>query len=66
MICGHHLQGTKDVPYGTTVPAEQIKLFTSAPRADLTLIPDGSHYLNATNPMEVTEAILKMVGSTTS
>ncbi|KUI73531.1 putative 1-acylglycerol-3-phosphate O-acyltransferase [Cytospora mali] len=54
------LQGTKDIPYGTTVPAEQIKLFTSAPKAELTFIPDGGHYLNATNPAEVADAILKM------
>lgn len=57
----HWLQGTKDVPYGTTVPTEQIKLFTSSPKAELTFVPDGGHYLNATNPVEVADAILKMV-----
>lgn len=58
--CGS-IKGTIDVPYGTTVPAEQIKLFTSAPKAELTFVPDGGHYLNATNPVEVAHAILKMV-----
>lgn len=55
------LQGTKDFPYGTTVPAEQIKLFTSAASAELEFVQDGGHYLNATNPKEVAEAMLKMI-----
>lgn len=55
------LQGTKDVPYGVTVPAEQIKLFTSAPTAELSFIENGGHYLNATNPEEVVVAMLKMI-----
>lgn len=54
-------QGTKDTPYGTTAPAEHIKLFTSALRAELTLVPGGAHYLNATNPKETAEAILAMI-----
>lgn len=63
-ILGHGpIQGTKDAPYGTTVPAEQIKLFSSAPRAELTFVPDGGHYLNATNPAEISQAVLKMVTS---
>jgi microsomal epoxide hydrolase len=45
------------------VPAEHIKLFTSAPRAELTFIPDGGHYLNATNPVEVADALLKMIAA---
>lgn len=57
------VQGTKDTPYGTTAPAEHIKLFTSAPRAELTLVPGGAHYLNATNPEETAEAILAMIAS---
>ncbi|KAG8168309.1 hypothetical protein KVR01_003998 [Diaporthe batatas] len=57
----HWLQGTKDIPYGTTVPTEHIKLFTSAPEAELTFVPDGGHYLNATNPVEVADAMLKMI-----
>lgn len=55
------LQGTKDLPYGTTVPAEQIKLFSSAPSAELAFVEDGGHYLNATNPEEVAKAMLKMI-----
>lgn len=56
-------QGTKDIPYGTTVPTEHIKLFTSAPKAELTFVPGGGHYLNATNPVEVADAMLKMIAA---
>ncbi|KAK0638953.1 Alpha/Beta hydrolase protein [Cercophora newfieldiana] len=54
------LQGTDDVPFGTTIPAEQIKLFTSAREATLTLVEGGGHYLNA-NSKEVNAALLKLV-----
>lgn len=55
------LQGSEDVPFGTTVPSEQIKLFTSSKEAKLTFIPGGAHYLNATNPAEVNDADRKSV-----
>ncbi|KAA8650487.1 uncharacterized protein ATNIH1004_003173 [Aspergillus tanneri] len=32
------LQGTEDMPFGTTVPKEQIQLFTSSKEAKLTMI----------------------------
>ena len=55
------LQGKEDVVFGVKIPAEHIKLFTSSPEATLTLVEGGGHYLNATSPKEVEEAILKMV-----
>jgi pimeloyl-ACP methyl ester carboxylesterase len=55
------LQGKQDVVFGVKIPAEHIKLFTSSPEATLTLVEGGGHYLNATSPKEVEEAILKMV-----
>jgi microsomal epoxide hydrolase len=54
-------QGTEDTPFGKTVPAEQIKLFSSSPEAKLVMIEGGAHYLNATNPKEVNAALLEMV-----
>ncbi|KAK5658467.1 hypothetical protein OQA88_1856 [Cercophora sp. LCS_1] len=56
------LQGTDDAPFGTQIPAEQIKLFTSSKEAVFTLVEGGNHYLNATNPVEVGDALLRMVG----
>ncbi|KAJ5866343.1 hypothetical protein N7534_000896 [Penicillium rubens] len=55
------LQGTEDTPFGTIVPAEHIKRFTSSVEAKLVMIEGGAHYLNATNPKEVNEALLEMV-----
>nr|RBQ89407.1 hypothetical protein FVER53263_06015 [Fusarium verticillioides] len=55
------LQGTADPVFGTTVPAEHIKLFTSSPEATLDFVEGGGHYLSATNPKEINETILKMV-----
>ncbi|KAJ5503225.1 hypothetical protein N7463_006099 [Penicillium fimorum] len=55
------LQGTEDTPFGTIVPAEQIKRFNSSVEAKLVMIEGGAHYLNATNPKEVDEALLEMV-----
>lgn len=54
-------QGTADPVFGVNIPGEQIKLFTSAPEATVTLVEGGGHYLNATSPKEVEEALLKMV-----
>jgi hypothetical protein len=47
--------------FGKVVPAEHVKLFTSAPEATLTFVDGGGHYLSATNPKEIEEAVLKMV-----
>ncbi|KIW06740.1 uncharacterized protein PV09_02433 [Verruconis gallopava] len=54
------LQGTKDVPYGTQVPGEQLKLFKNSRETKLRILENGGHYLNATNPAEVEEALLEM------
>ncbi|KAK7417436.1 hypothetical protein QQX98_004555 [Neonectria punicea] len=55
------LQGTEDPVFKQIVPAEHIKLFTSAPEATLTFVEGGGHYLSATSPKEIEEAVLKMV-----
>ncbi|CAN8100556.1 unnamed protein product [Discula destructiva] len=57
----HWLQGSLDKMFGTSMPAEHIKLFTSAPQAILTCVPGGGHYLNATNPKEVNDAMVRML-----
>ncbi|KAK7422753.1 hypothetical protein QQZ08_009378 [Neonectria magnoliae] len=55
------LQGTEDPVFKQIVPAEHIKLFTSAPEATLTFVEGGGHYLSATSPKEIEEAVLKMI-----
>ncbi|KFY21289.1 hypothetical protein V491_03005 [Pseudogymnoascus sp. VKM F-3775] len=56
------LHGPEDPVFSRAIPEEQIKLFTSSPEATLTIVEGAGHYLNATNPKETEEAILKMVG----
>ncbi|GLA77813.1 hypothetical protein AtubIFM55763_010004 [Aspergillus tubingensis] len=55
------LQGTDDMPFGKTVPVEQIRLFTSSKEAKLVMVEGGAHYLNATSPSEVNAALLELV-----
>ncbi|KAG5927995.1 hypothetical protein E4U42_001472 [Claviceps africana] len=55
------LQGSEDPVFGTEVPKEHIKLFTASPEATLTVVEGGGHYLNATSPKEVNEALLGMI-----
>ena len=47
--------------YGTQVPVEQLKLFTSSKETKFSVVPGGAHYLNATSPAEVDAALLEMV-----
>ncbi|KAF2997343.1 hypothetical protein E8E13_003369 [Curvularia kusanoi] len=55
------LQGTDDAPYGCRVQHEQIELFTGSRDKTLSIVEGGAHYLNATNPKEVNEAIMNML-----
>ncbi|KIK54600.1 hypothetical protein GYMLUDRAFT_48507 [Collybiopsis luxurians FD-317 M1] len=57
------LQGDKDIPYGIALAAEQIELFKASRKAKLDIVKGGSHFLNATHPTEVSEALLKLVNS---
>ncbi|KAI1634519.1 putative alpha/beta hydrolase [Biscogniauxia mediterranea] len=57
----HWLHGTADPIYGTIVPTEHIKMFTSAKEAKLDFIENGSHYLSASHPKEVETALLEFV-----
>ncbi|KAH8802575.1 putative alpha/beta hydrolase [Xylogone sp. PMI_703] len=58
----HWLHGTDDPVYSAkTIPHEHIKLFTNAIDTKVSILEGGSHYLNATNPKEVNEAVLEMV-----
>ncbi|KAK4165535.1 Alpha/Beta hydrolase protein [Cladorrhinum sp. PSN259] len=55
------LQGTKDAPFGMTVPKEHIELFVGAREKELSFVEEGGHYLNATSPEEVAKAVLRLV-----
>ncbi|KAF1931222.1 putative alpha/beta hydrolase [Didymella exigua CBS 183.55] len=55
------LQGAEDVVYGCQVQHEQIELFAASKEKKLSIVEGGAHYLSATNPKEVNEAVLEMV-----
>jgi len=49
--------------FGTSMPAEHIKLFTGAPWARFTSVSGGANFLNATHPREVAAAMLEMLAT---
>ncbi|RFU29337.1 hypothetical protein B7463_g7011, partial [Scytalidium lignicola] len=58
----HWLHGSDDPVFSAkTIPHEHIKLFTASKDTKVTILQGGSHYLNATNPNEVNEAVVQMV-----
>jgi len=40
---------------------DEIKLFTNAPEATVKVIEGGHHFLTATNPKEVEEAVVNFI-----
>ncbi|KAI1768939.1 putative alpha/beta hydrolase [Hypoxylon sp. FL1150] len=59
----HWLHGTDDAVYSTAIAKEQIKLFTGSRDAKLDIVEGGAHFLSATNPKEIEDAILAMVAN---
>ena len=56
--CG---QGTSDVVYSIANAEEEIKMFVNAPEAKLVKIKDGQHFLSASHPKEVDNALIEFV-----
>jgi hypothetical protein len=54
-------QCTADILYSTKVAEEQITQFVASPEAKLELVEGGAHYLSASNPSEVNDALLALV-----
>ncbi|KAI0175337.1 putative alpha/beta hydrolase [Pestalotiopsis sp. NC0098] len=57
----HWLQGTEDAVYSTQIATEQIALFTSSSDAKVDFVQGGAHYLSASNPVEVNQALMTLV-----
>jgi pimeloyl-ACP methyl ester carboxylesterase len=55
------LHGTKDAAYTVANAEEEIKLFVNSPDARLRVIEGGQHYLSASHPKEVDEALMDFV-----
>jgi pimeloyl-ACP methyl ester carboxylesterase len=57
-----NLTGTDDVVYSVSNAQEEIKLFTNAKSAELVTIVGGAHFLSASHPKEVDQALINFVG----
>jgi len=55
------MHGTKDASYSLANTEDEIKMFTASPDARLVVVQDGTHFLSASHPTEVNEAVLQFV-----
>ncbi|KAJ5992760.1 Alpha/Beta hydrolase protein [Penicillium sp. IBT 35674x] len=55
------LHGTKDVVYSVANAEREIKLFVNSPDARLVTVPGGAHFLSASHPKEVDQALIEFV-----
>ncbi|KAI1409305.1 hypothetical protein F5Y13DRAFT_170605 [Hypoxylon sp. FL1857] len=57
----HWYHGTDDPVFSTTIPKEHFRLLKGSDNIKLVLLANGSHFLSASHPKEIEEAILEMV-----
>jgi pimeloyl-ACP methyl ester carboxylesterase len=55
------LHGTDDVVYSVSNAQEEIKLFRNAMSAELVTVPGGAHFLSASHPQVVDQALIDFV-----
>ncbi|KAJ5219455.1 Alpha/Beta hydrolase protein [Penicillium cinerascens] len=55
------LHGTKDVVYSVPNAEREIKLFVNSPDARLVTVQNGAHFLSASHPKEVDQALIQFV-----
>lgn len=56
------LHGTSDAVYSIENAEEEIKLFVNAPEANLVKVKDGQHFLSASHPKDVDNALIDFAG----
>lgn len=56
------IQGTEDVVYSVANAEHEIKMFTHSPSAELVVVDGGAHFLSASHPKEVDDALIAFVG----
>lgn len=54
-------QGTEDAVYSVANAEEEIKLFTNSRHAQLVTVKDGQHFLSASHPQVVDNALIEFV-----
>ncbi|KAI9717063.1 MAG: hypothetical protein M1812_004998 [Candelaria pacifica] len=55
------LHGTADAVYSIENAQEEIKMFTNSPDAQLVIVQDGQHFLSASHPKDVDDALNSFV-----
>ncbi|KAL8956057.1 MAG: hypothetical protein Q9183_006434, partial [Haloplaca sp. 2 TL-2023] len=56
------LHGTDDAVYSVANAEQEIKMFVNSPEAKLVTVKDGQHFLSASHPEEVDNALVDFVG----
>lgn len=56
------LHGTSDAVYSIANAEQEIKMFVNSPEARLITIEEGQHFLSASHPKEVDNALIDFVG----
>jgi pimeloyl-ACP methyl ester carboxylesterase len=56
------LHGTDDVVYSVPNAQEEIKMFVNSKSAKLQTVEGGAHFLSASHPKEVSDALIGFVG----
>ena len=56
------LHGTSDAVYSVANAEQEIKMFVNSPEAKLVTVKDGQHFLSASHPKEVDNALIEFVG----
>ena len=56
------LHGTDDVVYSVANAEQEIKMFVNAPEANLITVKGGAHFLSASHPQDVDNALIQYVG----
>ena len=56
------LHGTDDVVYSVANAEQEIKMFVNAPEANLVTVKNGAHFLSASHPQDVDNALIQFIG----
>lgn len=56
------LHGTDDAVYSVANAEQEIKMFTQSPSAELQVVQGGAHFLSASHPKDVDNALIKFIG----
>lgn len=61
IVLTYRVQGTKDAVYSVANAEHEIKLLVNSPDAELITVEGGAHFLSASHPKDVDEALIRFV-----